>query len=71
MDEPMESMTRTHWLLVILIGLLVWGFGYVAQVPPAETVGFFITVGALAAMLLGGDTFSRRPPRGERRRPRR
>lgn len=68
----MGDMTRTHWLLVTMIGLMVWGFGYVADVAPAETIGFFITAGAVAAMLLGGDTFSRRKrPRGERRRPRR
>lgn len=67
----MDSMTRTHWLLVILIGLLVWGFGYVAKVPAAEMIGFFVTIGALAAMLLGGDSFSRKQPRAERRRPRR
>lgn len=67
----MGDMTRTHWLLVTMIGLMVWGFGYVADVAPAETIGFFITVGSVAAMLLGGDTFSKRPPKEERRRPRR
>lgn len=67
----MDSMTRTHWLLILIVGLLVWGFGWLAQVAPAEMIGFFITVGAAAALLLGGDTFSRKQPKAVRRRPRR
>lgn len=67
----MDSMTRTHWLLILMIGLMVWGFGYVAKVPPAAMIGFFVTVGAVAALLFGGDTFSRKQPKTVRRRPRR
>ncbi|MHA7127929.1 hypothetical protein ACRTEC_16285 [Janibacter indicus] len=61
-------MTRTHWLLVILMGLLAWGFGYIFDVPAAEFVGFVVTIGVTAGLLLGGDAFSDGRPRGGRRR---
>lgn len=61
-------MTRAHWLLVVIVGLLAWGFGWVVQAPAVEFVGFVMTVGALAGLLLGGDTFSKKRTT---RRPRR
>ena len=50
----MDSMTRTHWLLVILIGLLVWAFGWTADVPAAEFIGFIVTIAAVVTMLATG-----------------
>ena len=50
----MDSMTRTHWLLVILIGLLVWGFGWTADVAAVEFIGFVVTVAAVVTMLATG-----------------
>lgn len=66
----MGEMTRTHWLLVVIVGLLVWGFGWVAAEPAAEFAGFVVTVGAGAGLLLGGDALSKKRPKATRR-PRR
>lgn len=69
--KAMGEMTRTHWLLVVIVGLLVWGFGWVAAVPAAEFVGFVVTVGAGAGLLLGGDTLSKKRTKTTRRSRRR
>lgn len=56
----MDSITGTQWLLIALMGLLAWGFGYVFEVPPASFVGFFVTVVAVVAFFFGGHRQQRR-----------
>lgn len=47
----MADLTRAQWLLITLIGLLVWGFGWLVEVPVVAIVGLFATlVGAVGAV---------------------
>lgn len=56
----MDSITGTQWLLIALMGLLAWGFGYVFEVPLASFVGFFVTIVAVVAFFFGGHRQQRR-----------
>lgn len=46
-----DRLTRTQWLLTLLVGVVLLGFGVVAHAPLLNSLGFFValasTVGAI------------------------
>ena len=72
----MDSMTRTHWLLVTIVGVQLWiGGGLLESVGPT-LIGFFVglfgALGTVLSLFEKTDPATRtEPPKVERRRPRR
>lgn len=47
----MADMTRTHWLLVVLLGVVVWFFGWITSTPVLAIPGVVaVIVGVVGAV---------------------
>lgn len=49
----MSDITRTQWLLITLIGLLVWFFGWLVEVPVVAIIGLFATLIGVVGAFFG------------------